>query len=64
MVASRLGKQLVRPGRERDEQAPPAVELTAEYIRALLRSLVLGAIRLARRKGAMLGVATDAEAIC
>src|SRR5882757_7128782 len=47
-----LGKQLVRTGRECDEpgNGPPAVGLTTEYIHALFRSLVLGAIHLCRKR--------------
>jgi hypothetical protein len=49
-VALELGKQLVRAGRERDEpgNGPPAVGLTTEYVHALFRRLVLGAIHLCR----------------
>ena len=51
LVALELGKQLVRAGRERDEpgNGPPAVGLTTEYVHALFRSLVLGAIHLCRK---------------
>jgi hypothetical protein len=51
LAALKLRKQLVRAGRERDEPGnrPSAVRLPTEYIHALFRSFVLGAIHLCRK---------------